>query len=76
MVQKVREAYSAPSPFLAYGLLEFPLLFYEVMPTGIVDEDEEQKQSDDYFCHSNRVEPFVKSDLNIMLDTDAYQVIV
>ena len=46
------------------------------MPTGIVDEDEEEEESNDYFEDAERIEPFIKSNFYLMLDGDAYEVVV
>ena len=46
------------------------------MPTGIVDEDEEEEESNHDFEDAERFEPFTKSDLYLMLDGDAYEVVI
>ena len=46
------------------------------MPTGIVDEDEEEEEPNDYFEDADGIEPFIKSDLYLMLDGDAYEVVI
>lgn len=46
------------------------------MPTGIVDEDEEEEESSHDFEDAERIEPFVKSNLYLMLDGDAYEVVI
>ena len=46
------------------------------MPTGIVDEDEEEEESNHDFEDAERIEPFIKSDLYLMLDGDAYEVVI
>lgn len=48
----------------------------EIAPTVVMHKDEEQEQADDNLYYAQRIEPFVKTDLNIMLDTKAYEVIV
>ena len=46
------------------------------MPTGIVDEDEEKEESNDDFKDAERVEPVPETNLYLMLDGDAYEVVV
>ena len=46
------------------------------MPTGIVDEDEEKEESNDDFEDAERFEPFTESNLYLMLDGDAYEVVI
>lgn len=46
------------------------------MPTGIVDEDEEEEESKHDFEDAERIEPFIKSNLYLMLDGDAYEVVI
>ena len=46
------------------------------MPTRIVDEDEEEEESNDDFEDAERVEPFIKSNLYLMLDGDTYEVVI
>ena len=46
------------------------------MPTGIVDEDEEEEESNHDFEDAERFEPFTKSNLYLMLDGDAYEVVI
>ena len=46
------------------------------MPTGIVDEDEEEEESNHDFEDAERFEPFTKSDLYLMLDGYAYEVVI
>ena len=46
------------------------------MPTGIVDEDEEEEESNHDFEDAERIEPFIKSNLYLMLDGDAYDVVI
>ena len=46
------------------------------MPTGIVDEDEEEEESNHDFEDAKRIEPFIKSNLYLMLDGDTYEVII
>ena len=46
------------------------------MPTGIVDEDEEEEESKDDFEDAERIEPFIESNLYLMLDGDAYEVVI
>ena len=46
------------------------------MPTGIVDEDEEEEEPNDYFEDAERIEPFIKSNLYLMLDGYAYEVVI
>ena len=41
-----------------------------------MDEDEEQEEPYDDFEDAQRIEPLTKADLDIMLDTKAYKVIV
>ena len=57
-------------------LFEFPLFLDEIMPTGIVDEDKEEEESKHDFEDAERFEPFTKSDLYLMLDGDAYEVVI
>ena len=46
------------------------------MPTRMVDEDEEEEESNHDFEDAERFEPFTKSDLYLMLDGDAYEVVI
>ena len=46
------------------------------MPTGIVDEDKEEEESNDDFEDAERFEPFTETNLYLMLDGDAYEVVV
>ena len=46
------------------------------MPTGIVDEDEEKEESSHDFEDTERFEPFPETNLYLMLDGDAYEVVV
>ena len=46
------------------------------MPTGIVDEDKEKEESNHDFEDAERIEPFIKSNLYLMLDGDAYEVVI
>lgn len=46
------------------------------MPTGIVDEDEEEEESKDDFDDAERIEPFIESNLYLMLDGDANEIVV
>ena len=46
------------------------------MPTGIVDEDEEKEESNHDFEDAERIEPFPETNLYLMLDGDAYEVVV
>ena len=46
------------------------------MPTGIVDEDEEEEESKHDFEDAERIEPLIKSNLYLMLDGDAYEVVI
>ena len=39
-------------------------------------EDEEQEQADGNLNDAQRIEPLVKTDFHVMLDTKAYEVIV
>ena len=42
----------------------------------MVDEDEEEEESNHDFEDAERVKPFIKSDLYLMLDGDAYEVVI
>jgi hypothetical protein len=46
------------------------------MPTGIVDEDEEEEESSHDFEDAERFEPVPETNLYLMLDGDAYEVVV
>ena len=46
------------------------------MPTGIVDEDEEEEESNHDFEDAERFEPVPKSNLYLMLDGDTYEVVI
>ena len=46
------------------------------MPTRIVDEDKDEEESNHDFEDAERFEPFTKSDLYLMLDGDAYEVVI
>ena len=46
------------------------------MPTGIVDEDEEEEEPKHDFEDAERKEPFTETNLYLMLDGDAYEVVV
>ena len=46
------------------------------MPTGIVDEDEEEEESNHDFEDAERIEPFTETNLYLMLDGYAYEVVV
>lgn len=48
----------------------------EITPTIIMHEDEEQEKADNNLYYAQRIEPFVKTDFHVMLDTKAYEVIV
>ena len=52
------------------------LLIDEIIPTGIVDEDEEEEESKHDFEDAERFEPFTETNLYLMLDGDAYEVVV
>ena len=41
-----------------------------------MDEDEEEEESNHDFEDAERIEPFIKSDLYLMLDGDAYEVVI
>lgn len=41
-----------------------------------MDEDEEEEESDDDFEDAKRIEPFIESNLYLMLDGDAYEVVI
>ena len=46
------------------------------MPTGIVHEDKEKEESNYDFEDAERVEPVPETNLYLMLDGDAYEVVV
>lgn len=46
------------------------------MPTGIVDEDEEEEESSHDFEDAERFEPVPETNLYLMLDGDAYEVVI
>ena len=46
------------------------------MPTGIVDEDKEEEESKHDFEDAERFEPVPETNLYLMLDGDAYEVVV
>ena len=46
------------------------------MPTRIVDEDEEEEESNHDFEDAERIEPFTETNLYLMLDGDAYEVVI
>ena len=46
------------------------------MPTGIVDEDEEEEESKHDFEDAERMEPVPETNLYLMLDGDAYEVVI
>ena len=41
-----------------------------------MDEDEEEEESSHDFEDAERIEPFIKSNLYLMLDGDAYEVVI
>ena len=41
-----------------------------------MDEDEEKEESSHDFEDAEKIEPFTKSDLYLMLDGDAYEVVI
>ena len=57
-------------------LSHFSLFLEEVVPTVVVNENEEKEETKDYLEDSDRVEPFIETNLYLMLDADAYQVVV
>ena len=64
-------------PFiLNLWLSHFSLFLEEVIPTVVVDENEEKEETKDYLEDSDRVEPFIETNLYLMLDADADQIIV
>ena len=46
------------------------------MPTGIVDEDEEKEEPKHDFEDAERMEPVPETNLYLMLDGDAYEVVI
>lgn len=54
----------------------FSLFLEEVVPTVVVNENEEKEETKDYLEDSDRVEPFIETNLYLMLDADAYQIVV
>ena len=57
-------------------LSHFSLFLEEVIPTVVVDENEEKEETKDYLCDSDWIEPFIETNLYLMLYRDAYQIIV
>ena len=57
-------------------LSHFSLFLEEVVPTVVVNENEEKEETKDYLEDSDRVEPFIETNLYLMLDADAYQIVV
>lgn len=57
-------------------LSHFSLFLEEVIPTVVVNENEEKEETKDYLEDSDRVEPFIETNLYLMLDADAYQIVV
>ena len=52
------------------------LLAPELSPAVVMDEDEEQEQAYDNLNDAQRIKPFAKADLHIVLNGDAYQIVV
>ena len=57
-------------------LFHFSLFFEEVIPTVVVNENEEKEKTKDYLKDSDRIEPFIETNLYLMLDADADQIVV
>ena len=52
------------------------LFLYEVVPTVVVNEKKKKEETKDYLEDSDRIEPFIETNLYLMLYRDAYQIIV
>ena len=57
-------------------LSHFSLFLEEVIPTVVMDENEEKEETKDYLEDSDRVEPFIETNLYLMFYRDADQIIV
>lgn len=57
-------------------LSHFSLFLEEVVPTVVVDEYEEKEKTHGYLEDSDGIEPFIETNLYLMLDADADQIVV
>ena len=70
---KVYERQVTVARFFLFYLFLFR---YEVFPTVVVNENEEKEKTKDYLEETDGIEPFIETNLYLMLDANADQVVV